>query len=252
MKVFNSNFKLTTLTATIIGIFALIPFNADAIGIKKQPKSVRVEKHVYHPNTSFQMSLTRVPDSDFRGGQLSVTHRFDRNNALRLNLGVYEQDGGFESDQVFESEFSSFAFEDFYFHNTEAGYISLQYLSYLNHNRKVNLFWGIGPRISAATAEPEPILDYYYTDDYAWAEWVDCTNNALVGLGLEGSIGMELFFGPNFSLLAEYGITLEQRWYLFEFEYYDDIGRSSDRWEAVDDGLHLNASQFRFGLAFHF
>ena len=70
-------------------------------------------------------------------------------------------------------------------------------------------------------------------------------------MGIEAALGTELFFSRNFSILAEWDITLQNEWYFFELDY-DGYRNTIDDIETVNDGLHLDASRIKLGVAFYF
>jgi hypothetical protein len=114
------------------------------------------------------------------------------------------------------------------------------------------MYWGLGPRLSVADFSPGfQILDDYYFP-YPWVEEVALTQATRVGLGLDASVGMEFFMAPNVSFLAEYGVTLEHRWYFMEFDYYDYEGADLRHHEWFEDDVYFDASQIRLGLAVYF
>ena len=95
----------------------------------------------------------------------------------------------------------------------------------------------------------------YYIDDYfpyPWAEFVDCTQNTKLGAGFEASFGLEWFLARNFSLLAEYGLTVQHEWYLFKFDYYDCCGIRTTEVDSFANGWHMDGSRIRLGMALHF
>ena len=85
-----------------------------------------------------------------------------------------------------------------------------------------------------------------------WVDYADFNSTNRIGLGIEGNVGAELFLGRNFSLLAEYGFIVENRWYVFDVDYYNNSGYRDQKVETFDDGSHVDWSRFRLGFAMHF
>jgi len=73
-----------------------------------------------------------------------------------------------------------------------------------------------------------------------------------IGVGMEASLGLEMFLGRNFSFIAEYGLVLQHKWFVYEVDYYDNYNRVYTDTESLEDGLHLDASRVRLGVAIHF
>ena len=74
----------------------------------------------------------------------------------------------------------------------------------------------------------------------------------MIGVGVEASLGFEFFLGPSVSMLAEYGLLLQNRWYVIEYDGFDNHDRHVTKIDTYNDGLNVDASQVRIGLAVHF
>ena len=215
-------------------------------------EAVRVVRS-YHGEWSFQGAIDANPgDDDYRGGRLSLARSTNYDGAVRLNLGFMEWDDGFDDDRLFVGDDLTFAFYNPNNFDVNGGYLSVQFLHYPDRNRKVDFYWGLGPRVSVAEAEPilEIVDDSYFP--YAWVDEIGIDHVTQLGVGLDASFGMEFFFSPRVSFLAEYGLTLEHRWYFFDFEYYDYEGRGFDKLESFDDDVYFDGSQIRLGMAVYF
>jgi hypothetical protein len=190
-------------------------------------------------------------DDDYYGLRLSLKNRFSNNAAVRFNLSIVGQDVFYDiHDHDFGDGFIIWLDDDRDFDVTGVNF-SLQYLFYPAPNNRVNFFWGAGPYLSINESNTDLIIDYY-DYPYEWSEVIDRDDVTRVGVGMEASIGMEMFLGRNFSLIAEYGLVLQHQWFVYEVDYYDNHNRRYSETESLEDGLHLDASRVRLGVAIHF
>jgi hypothetical protein len=220
------------------------------------PSSAEAVRRVYSSSGQWSIQAALEADlddeNDYQGGRFSLMRETYRNSAVRINIGFMERQSDLSDDQVFVGDDFTFALSRPYDHDVDAGYISAQYLFYPARQRKLDLYWGLGPRISVADIRPGlRILDDYYFP-YPWVEEVSLTEATQLGVGLDASVGMEFFLAPNVSFLAEYGLTLEHRWYFLQFDYYDYHGADMEHHEWFDDDVYFDASQIRLGMAVYF
>ena len=89
----------------------------------------------------------------------------------------------------------------------------------------------------------------YYYNGY---DAVACDQSTKLGLGAEASLGAEWFLSRNFSIIGEWGVILQNEWYVFEFDNYDSYYYGYNDVETVNDGLHLDASRVKLGVSFYF
>ncbi len=227
----------------------LFPSQAEA-RIRRVPKG---QPPVERFNTwSLQLHMDRSFDNDdFRGGMLSLTKQVSREGAMRLNIGFFEDDDNLYEDRVFFHDGYSFVFRDIDFFDISGGSISLQYLFYPRIDDRLRFYFGAGPRLSYRETDPDLAI-IYYDYPYDWVYDVRVDESGQLGFGVEGSVGMEVFLNRSFSILAEYAMILENRWYFLDLEYYDYYGFYDTDFDTFEDGLHLDAANIRLGVAVHF
>jgi len=201
---------------------------------------------------SFQVALDEGLDNDdLHGIRLSLQHQLTKFNAFRFNLGLVEKDSDFDDDVLFHGDGYSFSFDRSRRINIDEVNLSFQYMFNPSRSQGINFFWGAGPRFSVSDQNSDMTIFYdtgypYYFQD------VDIIESTRLGFGLDASVGMEFFLGRNFSLLAEYGLIIENQWYLVDVDYYDDYGYWYSEYDTFNDGIHVDASRIKLGCAFHF
>jgi hypothetical protein len=253
MLLFKSPKTLWLFSSVILLLF--LCQTASAINRRR---SVRVERSVtqeYMPQWSFQMALDESFDDDddvLTGLRLSLLHRHSKFTAVRFNLGIVGREQYDPDRRVYVIDDMAFEFDDRTNFDFTGVNLSLQYLFYPSPNRQVNFFWGLGPMLTASEADPGIDFIIYHDFPYQWVEYADWQDVTLVGVGVDATMGMEWFLGRNFSLLAEYGITVQKQWYLLDVDYYDYDGYRVNEVEAVDNGTHVDATRVKLGVAFHF
>ena len=246
-----SDWTKAILFMLIVFVLGGLLFPADAEArIRRVPKG-EVQEHFN--SWSIQLYMDRDFDNEgFRGGMLSLTKQVSRDGAMRLNIGFFEDDNhDLYEDRVFFHDGYSFVFQDMGFFDISGGSISLQYLHYPKFDDRLRFYLGAGPRVSYRETDPDLGI-IYYDLPYNWVDEVRVVESGQLGLGLEGSVGMEVFLNRSLSVLAEYALTLENRWYFLDLEYYDYYGYYVNEFEAFEDGLHLDGSNIRLGVAVYF
>jgi len=245
IKIRNSFAGLLTLVL-IISIFSQ---SAAALSLRRK----QIE---YRNPWSFQIAIDEKLDEDeaddFNGLRLSVKRNYNKHSALRINLGIVERDIYNEENRLFYTDGMSIRMNRWRPYEFDGASLSVQYMFYPSPNDKVNFFWGIGPVVSAYETDSDIDIIFYNDFPYNWVDAVGCDNFTKVGLGVEGSCGLEWFLGRNISLLAEYGFILQNEWYFFELDYYDYDGYGFEKTKGFDDGVHFDASRIKLGLAVYF
>lgn len=253
MSIFKSP-KILWLFSSVI----LLLFLSQTASAVNRRRNVRVEPTVaeqYIPRWSFQLALDESLDDDadvLTGLRMSIMQRHSKFTAFRINLGIVGREQYNPDRRVYILDDMAFEFDDRTSFDFTGANLSLQYLFYPSPNRHVNFFWGVGPMLSASEANPE--IDYiiYYDYPYPWAEAADWHEVTLVGLGIDATMGLELYLGQNFSIITEYGITVQKEWYLFDVDYYDYDGHRVTELESIDNGTNVDATRVKLGVAFHF
>lgn len=246
-------FKNKTI-GLLLPIMILVFFcqQAGAVQFRSKKKKSNVQKYQW----GLQIALDgkgeeNSDDNDYQGIRFSLKRQTSKHTAVRFNLGFYGHKVDYSRHGLFESRSITIDLDDNRrFDFTEVN-LSAHYLYYPAPDNKFQFFWGAGPRLSIGETEPGTVLvyhDYRYGDYY---EEVYSNNSTKLGLGVETTVGSEWFLGRNFSLLAEWGVILQNEWYLFELDY-DGYRGTVDDIETINDGLHLDASRFKLGVAFYF
>lgn len=252
--------KTRRSVALLIAVFSIaaLGLGSSAQAITKikprQHQTFITSDAVYLPWT-FQISLDQQfnsdEDFDFSGVEFAFSRFVSSKSALRFSLGVGERNRTFGDDILFQSEGMDFMFDTFRGMDFTSASLALQYLTYSSPRPVPRLYFGFGPRLSFNETAPDIVVTGIYYP-YDWVTAVGVDNNSMVSAGIAGTIGMEFFFGRNVSLLAEYGISVENRWYLFDIDYYDDWGYRFTETESFSDGIHVDASHIKLGVALYF
>ncbi len=246
-------FKSKTI-GFLLPIMILLFFcqQAQAVHFRSKKKKSNVQSYPWGLQIALDgKSEKNSDDNDYQGIRLSLKRQTSKHTAVRFNLGLVGHEVDYSRHGLFESSSIIIDLDDNRKFDFTGVNLSFHYLYYPAPDNKFQFFWGAGPRLSINEAYPGTVLvyhDYYYSDYY---EEVYCDNSTKLGLGVEAALGTEWFLSKKFSLLAEWGIILQNEWYIFEFDndgYYDIVNDI----ETVNDGLHLDASRVKLGVAFYF
>jgi len=245
-------FKSKT-AALLLPIMILIFFcqETQAVHFRSNKKKSNVQRYPWALQIAFDGKSDEFSgDNDYQGIRFSLKRQNSKHTAIRFNLGFYGHEVDYSRHGLFELGDITIDLDNGRRFDFTGVNLSFQYLYYPAPENRFQFFWGAGPRISINETDPGLVLVYhnYGYDDYY--EEVYCDNSTKLGLGIEAALGTEWFLSRNFSLLAEWGIILQNEWYFFELDYYpyDYINEI----ETVNDGLHLDASRVKLGVAFYF
>ncbi len=209
--------------------------------------------HFEQPAWSVQLLFDKyTEEEEYKAATLSLKHQYSEYGAWRISLTGAKRVQEYDNDLIFRGPGFDLEFDRYPDFDLDGGEIKIQHLFYPSTARNVNLYWGIGPRLTAYDAKSEVMITYYDDFIYNWADYAECRNATRLGLGLESSLGMEVYLGPNFSLLGEIGLALEHRWYIFDMRYYYDNGYYEKVEESFVDGLHFDSPRVSLGMAVHF
>ena len=226
---------------------------SQAVQFRSKKKRNKVQSYENYP-WGLQIALDgstndNYDDNDYSGIRFSLKRQTSKHTAARINLGLYGHEVEYGPRGYFESGNITIDFDDNKKFDFTGVNLSLQYLYYPSPDNRFQFFWGAGPRLSANEIAPGMVTIYQYDGYNDYYDEVYSDNTTKLGLGIEATVGSEWFLSKNFSLLAEWGIVLQNEWYFLEFDnydyYYDDI-------ETVNDGLHLDASRIKLGAALYF
>jgi len=253
----HNNRKLRlSVTPLLIYIFAFVFLagsTADAIRIK--------DKGRYRSDNGFvspwfiQGGIDEVigdDDEDYHGFQLSFGHFFTPSSALRFGIGVYNHQPRFDDIRTYRHDGLVYIFDDYGRFDVTGATFSLQGMFYSSPQPQPRVYVGIGPRLGFRDANPAVFVTWYDDYDYEWAEPVYYDDGGMISFGIEGTFGFEWFLGRQLSMFAEYGATLQNEWYILQFDYYDNFGRRIRDTEWFDDGIHLDDSHIKLGLSIYF
>jgi hypothetical protein len=248
MKILLNNKAIRILLPIMILVF--LGQQSYAVQFRSKKKRSKVQSYPW----GIQIALDEKGDDysddiDYQGIRFSLKRYTSKHTAARFNLGFY----GHEIENrrgLYDFGDITIDLDDGDRFDFTGVNLSFQYLYYPSPDNKFQFFWGAGPRLSINDTDPQAVC-IYYNRYYDYYEEVYCTSSAKLGLGIEAALGTEWFLSKNFSLLLEWGIILQNEWYFFEFD--DDIYYNSvDNIEAVNDGIHLDASRAKLGVAFYF
>jgi hypothetical protein len=255
MNTNNSKIRLSValLLLTFIALTAFAATPAEAVRVKKRTAPRVVRDEIGTP-WAFSMSLDEMINDDndsYSGVQFSLTRFYSGSNALRLNLGIADRNPAFDERRVFHADDAIYTFDNYRNFDVTGVTLSVQGMFYSSPRNEPRLFWGLGPRLGVSDVNPD-VLITYYDDPFYEGDILDYNDAALVTLGLEGSFGFEWFLGRNLSMMAEYGLAVQNEWYVLDVDYYDRIGRIYTETRTFNDGLHLDASHIKLGMSLYF
>lgn len=242
-----------TLLALILLAFTLLA-NSTAFAVRIRHRTpVPVERESVLP-WSFQGAIDKLidDDADYDGFQFSLSHFYAGDKALRLTLGVFDRGTTPAESRVFRSNDLLYIFNDFGGYDISGVTFSIQGLFYSSARRGPRLYLGLGPRFSAAAANPRVWVTYYDDYNYEWAEPLGYDDGTQVAFGIEGTVGFEWFLGRSLSMFAEYGTTVQNEWYVLDVNRYNVYGHRVIDTEWFDDGIHLDDSHIKLGLSLYF
>jgi hypothetical protein len=229
----------------------LVLFYQESSAIQYRNKGLKTSSQTYP--WAFQIALDGQPGDDagnngIQGIRFSIKRHTSKFTAYRFNLGFLGHEEYYNDYDLFYNDNISIKFDNGRKFDFTGVNISAQYLYYPSPDKNIQIFWGAGPRLSINETNPD--LVYIYYGD--WYDAVECSSSTRLGLGAEASLGAEWFLGRSFSLLAEWGVILQNEWYLFELDHYGDYYHYVNQVETVNDGLHLDASRLKLGVSFYF
>ena len=194
--------------------------------------------------------------SSFQGAIVSAKYQLTDSRAIRFGVGG---NYAFREQNSFNEPFDTLNNYAGSNYNSKSYGLSIysQYLSYLNPNDEVLLFFGAGP-----------VLQYSKINNDGSSHTFDGINNILFttnetvnghswGMGGSAILGVEWFANKSISLHAEYGILLLYNW---TTQTYTTISTSSQSSQPVTKIVHnsnqrgwsLYANSVKFGLSVYF
>jgi hypothetical protein len=177
--------------------------------------------------------------SSFQGAIISAKYHFADSKAIRFGIG-----GNYSFNEVNTGNSQDTAFSYYGKENDTRNYsisIYTQYLSYVNPDKEVLLFWGIGPIIqyekSTLNQTSQDSNSYISTkSDVAY-------NSHIWGFGATAVLGVEWFAGKSFSLHAEYGTILLYNW----GENIQNTTNQSSQYREINVNSSQNNRRWGFG-----
>ncbi len=244
--------RITLLTILLLVLTVLASSSAYAVRVRHRTPVI-VEKESVS-RWAFQGGIDELidDDDDYSGFQFSLSHFYNRDKALRISLGVFDRGTQFTERRVFRSDGLIYIFDDLGGYDITGATLSLQGMFYSSAQRGPRLYLGLGPRFSASDANPNVWVTDYDDYNYDWAEPLGYDDGTQIAFGIEGTMGFEWFLGRSLSMFAEYGATVQNEWYILEFNRYTTYGHRVSETEAFDDGIHLDDSHIKLGLSFYF
>ena len=189
--------------------------------------------------------------SSFQGAIISAKYHLTDSKAIRFGVG-----GNYTFDEVnvgnSQDNTISYSGQENDIKNYSIS-IFTQYLSYINPDKEVLLFWGIGPIIQYnKTAQNQTSQN----NNSNISSRSDVTNNSHKwGLGTSAVLGVEWFAGKSFSLHAEYGVILLYNW---GETVNNSITINSQNYSASvnasqnERSWYFSGNSVRFGLSVYF
>lgn len=250
------NSKRKIRSSVTLLIIALLVFTlgasspADAVRVKYKHKQKTAEER-FTP-WSLQFALDEQVDDndeDYSGIRFSLSHFFSSTQALRFSMGVGDRNSIYDESKFYRRGDALYLFEEYTEFDVTSVNFSIQGMFYSSPRKEPRFYFGLGPRLGVSEANPVVFVSYYDDD---WMEAVDYSDGSQVSFGLEGTLGFEMFLGPNLSMIAELETTFQKEWYILEFDYYDRFGHIVTDTEAFGDDFHFDATRFKLGMSLYF
>ena len=238
------------LILTLVPAMILILFCQESSALHFRNK--KLYKNPWSIQVAFDGTSEDDDEGEYQGIRISLKRHYSKYSAARFSLGFVGHEVHHTDYDRFQVDGVTFGFEDDSHFDVTGVNLAMHYLFYPTPDRKFQFFWGAGPRLSVNELRPDIVVVYYNDYFTDWYGDVDYDNSAKLGLGVEALIGAEWFLWKNFSLLAEYGVTVQNEWYLFDVDYYDRFGYAHSETESFNDGLHVDGSRMKLGFAFYF
>lgn len=254
MKFLNKLLRPAAMIPTTLLLALLFIASSTANAVRIRQRAPVPLQRAQFDSWAFQGAIDEIidDDQDYNGFQLSLSHFFDPNKAFRISLGVFERGPNFTETRIFHSNDLVYIFDDFSGYDVNGATISLQGMIYSSPQPGPRLYLGLGPRFSACEANPDVWVTYFDDYDYAYAEPIGYEDGSQIAFGIEGTLGFEWFLGRSVSMFAEYGATVQNEWYILEFDRYNVYGHRVTDTEAFDDGIHVDDSHIKLGLSLYF
>jgi hypothetical protein len=231
----------------------LLGSTADAIRIKDKTRHRTVHESI-NP-WYIQGGIDEIigdDDEDYHGFQLSFGRFYSGSSAVRFTFGISNHRPYYDDVRVYRHNGLLYIFDDYGQFDVTGATFSFQGMFYSSPQPQPRFYIGLGPRLGFRDANPAVFVTWYDDYNYDWAEPVYYDNGSMFSLGIEGSFGFEWFLGRQLSMFAEYGATLQNEWYILEFDYYDEYGHRIRETDWFDDGIHLDDSHIKLGLSIYF
>ncbi|MBS1513825.1 MAG: hypothetical protein JSS63_02260 [Bacteroidetes bacterium] len=179
--------------------------------------------------------------SNFEGSIASVKKQFSPRSALRLGLSLdFGRSNSKENDFIYNDTLNPQYSKRFYF----SAFIYPTYLIYVNPNSPVNLYFGGGFTLGGSYRWHESEQSEEEGSYYAWEKTYS------YGGGITGTVGVEFFPIKNFSILAEYFVSLQ-----YANEVSSTVYTSPSNYqkrEVTSDYVEFFGKRVNFGLAVYF
>ncbi len=235
------------LTAVAFLLAIMIASPASAIQIHKRGYSPSVE-----PAWTIQAAVDEVIDDNgqYNGFRLTFGRQTSGNEAFRLNIDLAEKGPDFYENRLITTPDYGFTMRSVRGFDISSIGLSAEYLFYSTPEKRPRLYFGLGPMVSFEETGNEYLV--HYDNYYDYVQSIDMEDSFLLGVGLSGAVGMEFFLGRNLSMLVEYGVSVQQKWFFFEADYYDQYGYHHTEVDSYNDGLDFGDSHIRLGFAAYF
>lgn len=172
----------------------------------------------------------------FNGGTISAKYHFSNSNAVRLGitLNLDSRDDNYSNflrDSLTQKNYISLS-------GSNIG-INLQYLFYKQGTTDIWYYFGGGPFIST---------NFYKNEGHDRKGQNIYTKDNTTSFGISFLFGVEWFVSKNFSLSAEYGLSIKSYKETYESKnsLYEKLNKKDSK------GTSLNYSSIRLGLSVYF
>ncbi len=199
---------------------------------------------------ALQFGLPAFSRGGYNDPELSIKYHLSDRGALRIGMEIEGVISFGNSDNYRGEDEPDSMINYTEFDTDRQGFrLDLQYTSYGPSTSNLHLFWGAGPLIDffRGKEKSESVSYGYYGQRRTSVEY----NSTQWAFGLSGAIGAEWFLSTRVSLVAEYGISLEYRYYTREsnaVSYYYEESYSRNKYHNNSFDLDLRESKIALSV----
>lgn len=190
-------------------IIALIAFYSSSLAQNQSSDTTSLKKGVWALQFGISANFTLT---SFQGKTLSAAYYLSDRNAVRGGVSISgNSNEGTASTTVIENDTSNGIVPGTNSTNSQSISFILQYIRYVNQSRPIHFYVGLGPSVSYSYSKSSADNSSQYTQR-TWVRLTNSSSSTQWSIGAIGSVGIEWFPSPWFSLRAEYGENIQYQW----------------------------------------